>query len=334
MSATMSCVEIAEAGGPDVLHPAERPVPEPGPGEVRLRVHAAGVNRPDVMQRQGLYPAPPGASDLPGLEAAGVVEAVGPDTHRFAVGDSVCALLTGGGYAERAVAPEPCCLPVPPGLSLTKAAALPETFFTVWHNVFERGALKPGEVFLVHGGTSGIGTTAIQMAAAFSARVFATAGDPDKAAFCERLGAARGINYREEDFTEAVKAATDGHGADVILDMVGGDYIPRNLRTLATEGRLVNIAYLQGSKAEVDFLRVLLKRLTITGSTLRVRSVEDKGAIARHLEEKVWPIIEDGCIAPVVHTTFPLFEAADAHRLMEAGGHKGKIVLTAEAAGE
>jgi len=324
---TMTAIEIREPGGPEALVPATRPVPEPGAGEVLIEVAAAGVNRPDVLQRQGGYPPPPGASDIPGLEIAGRIAALGPGVAELAIGDRVTALVAGGGYAEYCAAPTPQCLPIPEGLSPIEAACLPETFFTVWTNVFDRGRLRPGEVFLVHGGSSGIGTTAIQMAKAFGARVFATAGSAEKCAACEALGAERAINYRGEDFVQVVKAATGKKGADVVLDMVGGDYIQRNISALAPDGRLCYIAFLGGSKVEVDFLPMMLKRITIGGSTLRVRSVEFKAAIARNLRDKVWPKIEAGEIKPVVHATFPLAEAADAHRLMESSAHIGKIAL-------
>ena len=324
---TMCAVEIKAPGGPEVLVPVLRPVPKPGKGEILVKVVAAGVNRPDVLQRQGGYPPPKGASDIPGLEIAGCVVAVGEVASRFEQGDEVCALVAGGGYAEYCTVPEPQALPALQGLDLVNAAALPETFFTVWTNVFERGRLKSGETFLVHGGSSGIGTTAIQLASAFGARVFATAGNNLKCQACEKLGAEKGINYREEDFVEIIQQATNKRGVDVILDMVGGDYIEKNISLLATEGRLVNIAYLKGSKVEVNFLPVMLKRLTLTGSTLRPRSVAEKGAIARVLEEKVWPLLASGRIAPVIEGRFPLARAADAHRLMETSAHIGKIVL-------
>jgi NADPH2:quinone reductase len=324
---TMCAVEIKAPGGPEVLVPVLRPLPKPGKGEILVKVVAAGVNRPDVLQRQGGYPPPKGASDIPGLEIAGCVVAVGEGASRFEQGDEVCALVAGGGYAEYCTVPEPQALPAPQGLDLVNAAALPETFFTVWTNVFERGRLKSGETFLVHGGSSGIGTTAIQLASAFGARVFATAGNNLKCQACEKLGAEKGINYREEDFVEIIQQATNKRGVDVILDMVGGDYIEKNISLLATEGRLVNIAYLKGSKVEVNFLPVMLKRLTLTGSTLRPRSVAEKGAIARVLEEKVWPLLASGRIAPVIEGRFPLARAADAHRLMETSAHIGKIVL-------
>jgi putative PIG3 family NAD(P)H quinone oxidoreductase len=328
LPATMRAVEIARPGPPEVLVPAERPVPAPGPGEVLIRVAAAGVNRPDVLQRRGLYPPPAGASDIPGLEVAGEVAGRGEGAALWRTGDRVCALVTGGGYAEYAVAHESHCLPFPAGLGAAEAASLPETCFTVWSNVFERGALQPGETLLVQGGASGIGTTAIQMARAFGHRVFATAGSPEKCAACELLGAERAINYRSEDFVEAVKAATGGRGMDVILDMVGGDYVARELQALAEDGRLVLIAFLGGSKASLDLMPLMLRRLTITGSTLRSRPVAVKARIARALRDKVWPLIESGAMHPVIHATFPLAQAARAHALMESGAHTGKIVLT------
>ena len=325
----MAVVEIARPGGPEVLRAAVRPRPRPGPGEVVIEVEAAGVNRPDVLQRQGHYPPPPGASDLPGLEVAGTIVEVGEGAGEWSAGDRVCALLAGGGYAQYAAAPAPQCLPIPRGLDAVQAAALPETFFTVWTNVFERGRLREGETLLVHGGSSGIGTAAIALAHAFGARVLATAGSAQKCAACLALGAERAVNYREEDFVAAVKDATSGRGADVILDMVGGDYTPRNLECLALEGRLVQIAFLHGSKVQIDLMTVMQKRLTVTGSTLRARTVDQKGAIARALRERVWPLIEAGRVRPLVHATFPLEQAADAHRLMESGVHIGKIVLVA-----
>lgn len=320
-------VEIARPGGPEVLVPARRPRPSPGPGEVLIAVEAAGVNRPDILQRQGHYPPPPGASDIPGLEVAGAIAALGEGVREWAVGDRVCALLAGGGYAEYAVAPAPQCLPIPRGLTSVEAAALPETFFTVWTNVFERGRLRAGETLLVHGGSSGIGTAAIALAHARGARVLATAGTDEKCAACEGLGAALAVNYRRTDFVAAVKEATGGRGVDVVLDMVGGDYTPRNIECLAAEGRLVQIAFLHGSRVQIDLLPVMQRRLTITGSTLRPRGVEEKGAIARALREHVWPLIEQGRVRPVIHATFPLDRAGDAHRLMESGEHIGKIVL-------
>lgn len=323
----MTAIGINEPGGPNVLEPREIAVPEPGAGEYLVKVHAAGVNRPDVLQRTGAYPPPKGASEIPGLEIAGEVVTGGPETERFTSGDAVCALVTGGGYAEYCIAQEAATLPVPDGLSMIEAAAVPETFFTVWHNVFERGALRQGEWLLVHGGSSGIGTTAIQLGTAFGAKVLATAGTADKCAACEKLGAVRAINYRDEDFVAATKEVSDGHGADVILDMVGGDYIERNFIAAAPDGRIVQIAFLGGSKAEVNFMRLMLKRLTLTGSTLRARPIEVKGAIAAALEEKVWPLIAAGTIGPVMDQTFPLAKACDAHARMEAGEHIGKIVL-------
>ena len=328
LPATMTAIEIREPGGPEALVPTTRPPPEPARGEVLIKVTAAGVNRPDVMQRQGGYPPPPGASDIPGLEVAGTVVALGEGASGWTVGDQVTALVTGGGYAEYCAAPAGQCLPVPVGLDLTAAAGLPETYFTVWSNVFDRGGLTAGESFLVHGGSSGIGTTAIQLAKAFGARVFATAGSAEKCAACESLGAERAINYREEDYVAVVKKATAGKGVNLILDMVGGTYVQRNIQALAADGRLVYIAFLGGAKSEVDLLPLMLKRLTLTGSTLRVRSIEFKAAIADRLRQKVWPLIESGEVKPVVARTFPLNEAAEAHRLMESSTHIGKIVLT------
>ena len=324
----MIAIEISRPGDPDVLVPVERPRPVPAPGEVLIKVAAAGVNRPDVFQRRGRYPPPPGASDIPGLEVAGVVEEVGADVRDLHAGDAVCALVAGGGYAEYCAAPAPQCLPVPRGLDYVAAAAMPETFFTVWTNVFERGRLQANESILVHGGSSGIGTTAIQLARAYGARVFATAGSAEKCAACERLGAERAINYREADFVAAVRQLTGDRGVDVILDMVGGDYFARNLEALALEGRLVEIATLQGAKAELNIQTIMQRRLTVTGSTLRARPVADKGAIARALRVRVWPLVESGAVKPIVHATFPLRQAAEAHRLMESSAHIGKIVLT------
>ena len=323
----MTVIEYDGAGGPEVIKPAKRDVPEPGVGEVLVKVAAAGVNRPDVLQRLGGYPPPPGASDIPGLEVAGEVVALGPDVDRLKTGDQVMALVTGGGYAEYCVVPTPQALPVPGNLSMAEAAGIPETFFTVWTNVFQRGRLVPGERFLVHGGASGIGTTAIQLAEAKGARVFATAGDDERCRACEELGAERAINYRTEDFVKILKEATDGAGIDVILDMVGGDYIARNLKILAMEGRIVFIAFLGGSKREIDFLPLMMKRGTITGSTLRARSVEEKGLIAEELAREVLPLLETGRVKPVLATTYPLAEAADAHRALDEA-HVGKIVLT------
>ena len=321
---TMRAVEISEPGGPEVLRPVDRPVPEPGAGQLRIRVAYAGVNRPDALQRAGAYAPPPGASDLPGLEAAGEIEALGPGVTDWTVGDRVCALLPGGGYAERVVTPAAHCLPVPEGLGLREAACLPETFFTVWSNVFMRGGLQAGERFLVHGGSSGIGTTAIQLAHLLGARVFATAGSAEKCAACARLGAERAINYREEDFVEVLRA--EG-GANLILDMVGGDYIPRNVKALADEGRLVQIAFLSGPKVELNFAQVMTRRLTITGSTLRPQSDLAKARIAEGLRAHVWPLLDAGRVAPVMDSEFPLEEAAAAHARMESSAHIGKIVL-------
>ena len=326
-------IEIRLPGGPEVLVPAQRPVRPPGAGELLIQVAAAGVNRPDLMQRMGKYPPPPGASDIPGMEVAGVVVACGEGAGIWTIGDQVCALVAGGGYAEYCSAPAPQCLPVPRGLSLIEAAALPETFFTVWTNLFERGRLEAGERVLIHGGASGIGTVAIQLARAFGARVFATAGTPAKCAACERLGAERAINYRAEDFVAVLKDATGGQGVDVVLDMVGGEYVARNLDVLAIEGRLVQIAFLRGARTELDLSPLMRKRLTFTGSTLRPRTVEQKGAIARGLLEHVWPLLERGDVRPVIHATFPLREAAAAHAELERGDHVGKIVLVVGPAG-
>ena len=321
-------IEISVAGGPDVLRVGDRPKPVAGAGEVLIEVAAAGVNRPDVMQRKGMYPPPPGASDIPGLEVAGTVVALGEGVASLAVGDQVCALVTGGGYAEFCVAPAVQCLPVPRGLTMIEAASLPENYFTVWTNVFDRGRLARGESLLVQGGSSGIGVSAIQVAHALGSRVFATAGSPAKCAACERLGAERAINYRAEDFVEVTKSATGGRGVDVILDMIGGEYVPREIAALAEEGRLVLISTMGGAKAEIDLRAVMGRRLSITGSTLRVRPVEFKGGIARSLRANVWPLLESGAVKPVVHATFPLERAGDAHRLMESSEHIGKIVLT------
>jgi putative PIG3 family NAD(P)H quinone oxidoreductase len=327
----MKVIEISSPGGPEQLVAAERPMPEPGAGEVLIRVAAAGVNRPDVMQRQGRYPPPPGAPDYPGLEVAGEIVALGAgleEDARCTVGARVTALLGGGGYAEYALAAAPLCLPIPTGLSLIEAAALPETCFTVWTNVFERGRCKTGDAVLIHGGTSGIGTTAIQLASALGARVFATAGSDEKARVCEQLGALRGINYRTEDFVDVVKQHTDGKGVDVILDMVGGDYLDRNLQAAAVEGRLVIIAMLGGARAELKLATLLTKRLTVTGSTLRSRTLSEKAALATAVQHNVWPLLAGGRMRPLIHATFPLDLAAEAHRLMESSNHIGKIVLT------
>ena len=320
----MKAVEIAQAGGPEVLTLTDRPLPEPRHGEVRIKVAYAGVNRPDALQRAGLYNPPKGASDLPGLEAAGKVSALGAGVTDFALGDRVCALLPGGGYAEEVCTPAAHCLPVPDGLSLKQAACLPETFFTVWSNVFMRGGLTAGERFLVHGGSSGIGTTAIQLANAFGARVFTTAGSDEKCAACRDLGAEVAINYRDEDFVDIMRAAG---GANLILDMVGGDYLPRNVRSLADDGRLVQIAFLQGPKIELNFAVMMMRRLAITGSTLRPQSDLAKARIARQLREHVWPLLSAGKIAPVMDQTFDLADAAAAHTRMESSQHIGKIVL-------
>jgi len=324
----MQVIEITKPGGPEVLQPATRPVPRPGPGEVLIEVAAAGVNRPDCFQRAGTYAPPPGASDLPGLEVAGTVVQLGPEVTQWKAGDAVCALTPGGGYAQYCLTPAGQCLPVPKGLGMVEAASLPETFFTVWINVFERAGLAPGETLLVQGGSSGIGVTAIQLAHAFGHRVFATAGSPEKCAECEKLGAARGINYRTQDFVEVVKELTAGKGVDVILDMVGGDYVPREIKCLATDGRLSIIAFLGGTRTTLDMSDILYRRLTITGSTLRPRSVEYKTQIAATLREKVWPLLEAGEIRPVIYRTFPLSDASKAHALMESSAHVGKIVLT------
>jgi putative PIG3 family NAD(P)H quinone oxidoreductase len=332
LPATMTAIEIKQFGGPDALVAGQRPVPVPSAGEVLVAVEAAGVNRPDVLQRQGGYAPPPGASDIPGLEIAGRIVALGSGVTGWRIGDAVCALVAGGGYAEYCLAPAVQCLPPPKGYDMVRVAALPETFFTVWTNVFERGRLRSGETFLVHGGSSGIGTTAIQLAKAFGARAFATAGGADKCAACERLGADIAIDYRREDFVKVVAKATDGRGVDVILDMVGGDYVTRNLKSLAVEGRLVQIAFLKGSNVEINLLPLMVKRQTLTGSTLRPRSVAEKGAIAEALRAKVWPLLDAGRVAPVIHATFPLAKAADAHRLMESNTHIGKIVLTTQEA--
>jgi len=330
LPASMTAIEIKPFGGPEVLTPAKRPVPRPAAGEVLVKVAAAGVNRPDVLQRQGGYAPPPGASDIPGLEVAGTIVALGDGVAGWKIGDAACALVAGGGYAEYCNVPVPQCLPFPKGYDAVRAAAIPETFFTVWTNVFDRGRLKAGESFLVHGGSSGIGTTAIQLAKAFGARVFATAGGADKCAACKQLGADVAIDYRNEDFAEVVAKATEGRGVDVILDMVGGDYILRNLKSLAVEGRLVQIAFLKGSTAEINLLPLMVKRQTVTGSTLRPRSVAEKGVIAEALRKSVWPLLDAGKVAPIIHATFPLAKAADAHRLMESSAHIGKIVLITE----
>jgi NADPH2:quinone reductase len=333
----MKVIEIVTPGGPEVLRVAERPAPAPGPGEVLIEVHAAGVNRPDLMQREGKYPPPAGTTDIPGLEVAGRIAGLGPadasgapqsaSGRPWQIGDQVCALLAGGGYAELAVAPGVQCLPVPRGLSMVEAAAVPETFFTVWTNVFDRGRLASGEWLLVHGGTSGIGSTAIQIAVARSARVIATAGTDDKCEAIRRLGAVRAINHRTEDFVEVVKSVTDRHGVDVILDIIGGSYAQRNLDSLARDGRLVQIGLIGGASAEIALRTIMLKRLTLTGSTLRIRTPAEKGVVAQALEREVWPLIESGRVRPVVHQTFPLAEASKAHQALESGEVIGKVAL-------
>ncbi|CCE22568.1 NAD(P)H-quinone oxidoreductase [Methylotuvimicrobium alcaliphilum] len=325
MPQDMQAIEIVAPGKLGTTH---RPLPMPLADEVLIRVEAAGVNRPDIMQRQGLYPPPPGASDIPGLEVAGTIAVLGGDVRHLQLGDRVCALVTGGGYAQYCTAAAELCLPIPKGITVIQAAGLPETFFTVWSNLFDRAGLKPGETLLVHGGSSGIGVTAIQMAKAFGVRVFVTAGSARKSAFCLELGADAAINYREQDFVEEVSALTSGRGVDVILDMIGGDYFPRNLKCMAFDARLVQIAVQGGPKAEINLLQVFLKRLTITGSTLRARDNAFKSAIAGKLREHVWPLLESGDIHPVIDTVLPLAEAAEAHALMESSQHIGKIILT------
>jgi len=324
----MRAVEVSQPGGPEVLKPIERPVPAPKAHEILIKVAAAGVNRPDVLQRQGHYPVPPDASDLPGLEVAGEVAAVGSAAKMWKVGDKVCALVHGGGYAEYCVAPEVTALPVPKGLSFTEAASLPETFFTVWGNVYDRAKLAPGESLLVQGGSSGIGVTAIQMAKATGNRVFATAGSDEKCAACVRLGAEKAFNYKTQDWAAELKAATGGKGVNVILDMVGGDYFPKELKALADDGRLVFIAFLRGLKTELDINELMRRRLTVSGSTLRPRTVEFKGYLAKNLREKIWPLIDAGKIKPEIFKTFPLAQASEAHRLLESSQHIGKLVLT------
>lgn len=325
---TMTVVEVSEPGGPEVLIPGARPVPEPGVDDVLIQVAAAGVNRPDVLQRAGSYPPPPGATDLLGLEVAGTIVARGSGAKGAAVGETVCALTPGGGYAEYCLTPAAHCLPIPDGYDMVQAAAVPETFFTVWHNVFQRGRLAKGETFLVHGGSSGIGTTAIQLASAFGARVLTTAGSDEKCRFCESIGAERAINYKTEDWPAMIREIVGRDGVDVILDMVGGDYMQHNINALGLEGRLVMIAFLGGSKANVDFVRMMMRRQTITGSTLRAQSDAAKANIAAELREKVWPLLSDGQVKPIIHGTFSLRDAARAHELMESSTHIGKIVLT------
>lgn len=328
----MIAIEITTFGGPEVLRPVERQVPEPGVDEVLVRVHAAGVNRPDILQRLGKYPPPPGASDIPGLELSGTIVRAGPTaedvTPRWAAGDSICALVAGGAYAEYAVVPSRQCLPLPAGLDFVAAAAVPETYFTVWTNLFQRAHLATGESVLVHGGSSGIGTTAIQLARAFGAIVYATAGSEEKRAACERLGAAAAINYRTTDFVRAVADLTSGRGVDVILDIVGGEYLGRNLQSLAPGGRLAQIGLLGGARADINLATLMQRRLTLTGSTLRIRSVAEKAAIARELEQHVWPLLASGIVRPVIDRTLPLAEAREAHRLLESGEVIGKVVLT------
>ena len=324
----MRCIEISTPGGPEVLTPVERPDPSAGDGELLIAVEAAGVNRPDILQRRGHYPPPPGASDIPGLEVAGTVAAIGRGVRDWQPGDRVCALVSGGGYATRCVAPAPQCLPIPSPLDFIAAAAIPETFFTVWTNVFDRGRLRTDETFLVHGGSGGIGTTAVQLGQAFGARVFATAGTEEKCRACERFGASRAVNYRDEDFVAVLKEATGGKGVDLILDTIGGDYTPRNLDLLAFEGRLVQIAFRKSPQATVDLSLVMRKRLTLTGSLLRPRTVAEKGAIAAALREQVWPLFDRQRVRSIVHATFSLDQAADAHRLMETSEHIGKLALT------
>ena len=327
---SMLAVEISEFGGPEVLEPVELPVPTPGDGEILIKVIAAGVNRPDVFQRQGFYPPPPGAPETPGLEVAGEIVTAGDGADGWQVGDKVCALVAGGGYAAYCVSPAVQALPVPRGLSMEAAAAIPETFFTVWTNVFDRGRLQPGERLLVHGGSSGIGTSAIMLASAMGAEVFTTAGSDEKCEFCKQIGASRAINYRNSDFVAEIQDATGGAGVDVILDMIGGSYIQRNIDSLAFDGRMVSIAFLEGSVAELDFRQIMFKRLVVTGSTLRARPIAEKAAIAKSLLETVWPLFESGRIAPVIDSTYPLTRAADAHRRIESPEHIGKIVLTVD----
>ncbi len=325
--ATMTCIGLPTPGGPEALIPETRPVPQPAEGEVLVKVAAAGVNRPDVLQRKGGYPPPPGASDIPGLEIAGTIVALGAGVKRYKIGDAICALVPGGGYAEYCTVHESNALPVPNGFSMIEAAGLPETFFTVWTNVFERGALKAGETLLIHGGSSGIGTTAIMLGKAFGAKVIVTAGSADKCAACLKLGADHAIDYRTQDFVAEVKTITGERGVDVILDMVGGDYIARNYAAAARDGRIVQIAYQKGAKVDIDLTPLMIKRLTHTGSTLRPRSVAEKASIARALEEKVWPLLSSGSIRPQIHATFPLKEAARAHEMLESSTHIGKIIL-------
>ncbi|MXZ70567.1 MAG: NAD(P)H-quinone oxidoreductase [Acidobacteria bacterium] len=324
---TMTAIEISEPGPPEALRPAVRPTPRPGSGEVLVHVAAAGVNRADVMQREGRYPPPPGASDIPGLEVAGTIAEVGGDVADVAVGDEVCTIVSGGGYAEYCVVPAPQCLPIPPAVSLRDAAALPEAYMTVWTNVFERGRLAAGETFLVHGGSSGIGTAAIPLAKLRGARVFTTAGSEEKCTACTALGADLAINYREQDFLDVVREATGGRGADVILDMVGGAYLQRNIDSLALEGRLVIIALMEGAEAELNLAAVMSKRLTVTGSTLRARRVDQKSAVARAVRQEVWPHLASGELRPMIHAAYPLADASEAHRVMQSSRHVGKLLL-------
>ena len=324
----MRYIHTSNYGGPEVMEIKEGDVPDPGSGEVLIRVHSAGVNRPDVMQRQGLYPPPPGASPILGLEVAGEVAAIGNAVSAWSVSDRVCALTNGGGYAEYVSVPAGQCLPVPAGLSMEEAASLPETFFTVWSNVFDRAKLRPGERFLVHGGSSGIGMTAIQMAGSLGSKVYTTAGSKEKCAACRQFGAEVAVNYHEQDYVKVLQEATGGPGVDVILDMVGGDYVARNLKLAAMDGRIVSLSFIKGPRVEIDMLPVLLKRLTITGSTLRPRSAEFKANIAKNLRTQIWPLIESGEIKPVIAARFPLEDAAESHRLMESSKHIGKIILT------
>ncbi|MBV1865891.1 MAG: NAD(P)H-quinone oxidoreductase [Rhodobacteraceae bacterium] len=324
----MQAIEISTPGGPEVLKPVERPVPTPSHGQILIKVAAAGVNRPDALQRAGKYAPPPEASDLPGLECSGTVVAIGTGVTRWAIGDDVCALLPGGGYAEYVVTNQDHALRIPEGMDMVQAAALCETYFTVYSNVFMRGGLQAGETFLVHGGSSGIGTTAIQLAKAAGARVFATAGNAEKCAVCEELGAERAINYRDEDFAKVIKELTKGKGVDLILDMVGGSYIPRNIKSLALEGRLVQIAFLEAPVAELNFAFIMMKRLTMTGSTLRPQSDLAKAQIADALRTEIWPMLDGGTVKPVMDSTYPMARAADAHARMEGSTHIGKIVLT------
>ena len=327
LPANQTSIEITQPGGPEVLQATSRDLPVPTDSQVLIKVAAAGVNRPDVFQRMGFYPPPPGVTDIPGLEASGTIVAVGSAVQRWKVGDQVCALLSGGGYAEYAVAEESICLPIPEGLSLTDAAALPETCFTVWHNLFERAELQAGEWLLVHGGSSGIGTTAIQMASAMGIKVIATAGSDEKCAACEKLGAVKAINYREQDFVQACQEIT-GTGVNVILDMVGGDYVQQNFAACAPKARIVNIAFLRGSKVEVDLLPLMLKQLVLTGSTLRAQPIENKALIAAGVESQVWPLIAQGKFKPVINSSYPLAKASEAHTLMESNQHIGKLLLT------